>query len=724
MKSAVKFLILIFLSVNSYGIGKSVRIPLTDEKPVIDGVVNENLWSRSYHFTDLKSVKPDYGRTATEKTDVFITYDDENIYVAFICSDNEPGKIKSTLAKRDTPLDDDWVAFCIDTYNDELNAYAFLVNSLGVQADGKLNSKADADLSMDMVWQSAARLTGSGYTAEMRIPFSILRFPSSEVVTMGFKVARNIPRKSEEVDYPAFSPDKGPALAQFEKIQFTGIKPKQIVEILPEATFNVKKVSHEGRLTAAPADNNFGLSAKYSLTSSFIMDAAYNPDFSQVESDAGQIDVNLRYALNYPEKRTFFQEGLDYLGFSGSTKSTPLGAVVNTRNVVDPLLGLKLTGKLGGSNILSVLYSIDKFPGEIASEEGSTELAGKNANIGVIRYARNLNKDAYLGAFYTGYFFAGSMNHVLGSDGRLRLSDMTSLDYNYFQSMTKTDKENIFTPGNSFTLKMNASTKEWDTYFGISSMSENFRTAMGYVTRTGITTFPVQIIRSFYLNKSILKSINPYYWSGNSFDHASRMFEENNMAGVNVKMTRQSELDISYGLSREVFMGQKFNTSAVNLKAKSQLANELSFQTSYSLGNAIYYDPSNPFQGKGSSFSLGIVFQPSEKLSNALDMVYSDFYRKSDDSKIYDYLILRNKTTYQFNQYLFLRAIFEYNAYRKKLNSDILLSFTYIPGTVVYLGFGSVHERQKWEGGSFIPSERFITMQNNVFFKASYLLQL
>ncbi|HEX2866276.1 MAG TPA: DUF5916 domain-containing protein [Ignavibacteriales bacterium] len=724
MKSVIKLIFLVFLSANSFGFGKTILIPGTDEKPAIDGVVNENLWTKSYHFTDLRSVKPDFGRPATEKTDVFITYDQENIYVAFICRDNEPGKIKAALSKRDTPMDDDWAAFCIDTYNDELNAYAFLVNPMGVQADGKLNSSAAADLSMDMVWQSAARLTGSGYTVEMKIPFSILRFPSSDIITMGFKAVRNIPRKSEEDDYPAFSPDNGPALAQFEKIQFTGIKPKQVMDFLPEATFNFKNVNRTGRLSAAPSNNNLGLSAKYSLTSTFILDAAYNPDFSQVETDAGQIDVNLRYALNYPEKRAFFQEGLDYLGFSGSTSSTPLGAVVNTRNVVDPLLGLKLTGKLGGSNILSVLYSVDKFPGELASEEGIKELSGKNANIGVIRYARNLNKDAYLGGFYTGYIFAGNINHVLGSDGRLRLSDMASLDYNYFRSLTKLDKENSFIPGNSFTLKMNVSTKEWETYFGLSSMSENFRTAMGYVTRTGFTTLPVQIIRSFYLNKNIVKSINPYYWSRNSFDHTSRMFEQNNMIGLNLKMTRQSELDISYGLSNEVFSGQKFNTSALNLMAKSQLVNEFSFQTSCSLGNAIYYDPQAPFQGKGSNFSLGMVFQPSEKLSNGLDLVYSDFYRKSDNTKIYDYLILRDKTTFQFNRYLFLRAIFEYNDYRKKLNSDILLSFTYIPGTVVYLGFGSVHERQSWDGGRFVPSEKFITMQNNLFFKASYLLQL
>lgn len=724
MKSLEVFLFLFFFAVNSFSFGKTVYLPRTDEKPVIDGVLNENLWSKCYHFNDLISVKPDYSRKATEETDVFITYDDENIYVAFICRDREPGKIKSSLTKRDTPLDDDWVAFCIDTYNDELNAYVFLINPAGVQADGKLNSKAEADLSLDMVWQSAARQTDRGYAAEMKIPFSILRFPSSDVVTMGFKVARNIPRKSEEDDYPAFRPENGPALAQFEKIQFTGIKPKQIMEILPEATFSFKKLNRTGKLSPAPANNNFGISAKYSLSSSLIIDAAYNPDFSQVETDAGQIDVNLRYALNYPEKRAFFQEGLDYLGFAGFTSSTPLGAIVNTRNIVDPLLGLKLSGKTGGNNILSVLFSVDKFPGELASEEGNKELAGRNANTGVFRYARNLNQDAYIGGFYTGYFFGGIINHVLGSDGRIRLSGITSLDYNYFQSLTKQYKDKSLTPGNSFTLKLNISTKEWDTYLGISSMSENFRAAMGFVKRTGFTTFPLQLIRNFYINGKVINSFHPYYWSRNSFDHISQKFEQNNMIGLNVKMTRQSELDISYDKSDEIFTGQKFNTSTLNLMAKSQLINELSFQSSYSIGSAIYYDPTVPFQGKGSSFSMGIIFQPSEKLSNGLDFVYSDFYRKSDNGKIYDYLILRNKTTFQFNRYLFLRAVFEYNDYRKKLNSDLLLSFTFIPGTAVYIGFGSVHERQRWDGERFIPYGKFITKQNNIFFKASFLLQL
>ncbi|MGE5430346.1 MAG: carbohydrate binding family 9 domain-containing protein, partial [Syntrophomonadaceae bacterium] len=614
MGSVTKLLFLFLLALNSVSYSKGITLPRTSEKPVIDGILNENIWSRSYHFTDLRSLKPDYGSPATETTDVFLTYDDENIYVAFICHDKEPGKIKATLAKRDTPLDDDWVAFCIDTYNDELNAYAFLVNPFGIQADGKLNSSAAADLSLDMVWESAAKLTDSGYVAEMKVPFSILRFPSGDPVTMGFKVARNIPRKSEEDDYPAFSPDKGPALAQFEKIQFNGIKPKQVLEILPEATFNVKNINTSGSLFPAPANNNFGISAKYSLTSTLIMDAAYNPDFSQVETDAGQIDVNLRHALSYPEKRPFFQEGLDYLGFSGSTNNTPLGAVVNTRNIADPLLGLKISGKLGENNILSVLYAVDKYPGELAKEEGNAELAGINASSGVIRYARNLSQDAYIGGFYTGYKWGGNINHVLGSDGRLRINDITSFDYNYFASLTKLANENGFTSGNSFTLKMNVSNKEWDTYAGIINVSQDFKTAMGYVTRTGITMLPFQVVRSFYLNKDLVKSINTYYWSRNSYDHPSRMFEANNMFGFTVKMTRQSEADISYKMGNEVFSGQKFNTDELDLRLKSQLMNEVSFQLSYSRGNSIYYDPSNPFQGKGNSYSLSLLLQPSEKL--------------------------------------------------------------------------------------------------------------
>ena len=117
-------------------------------------------------------------------------------------------------------------------------------------------------------------------------------------------------------------------------------------------------------------------------------------------------------------------------------------------------------------------------------------------------------------------------------------------------------------------------------------------------------------------------------------------------------------------------------------------------------------------------------FQPTEKFTTSLDLTYSDFFRESDSQKEYDYTILRSRTTFQLNKYLFFRGIAEYNTYRETLNLDALASFTYIPGTVVHVGYGAIREKTQWDGGQYIPADRFMETHRAFFFKVSYLWRL
>lgn len=135
----------------------------------------------------------------------------------------------------------------------------------------------------------------------------------------------------------------------------------------------------------------------------------------------------------------------------------------------------------------------------------------------------------------------------------------------------------------------------------------------------------------------------------------------------------------------------------------------------------VYYDPSDPFQGYGNRFGGGIQYQPMDKLSFVLSLSYTDFYRDSDNTKLYDYAIVRSRNTFQINKYLFLRAIFEYNNFRERLTVDTLISFTYIPGTVIYAGYGSALEKLEWDGASYQPGSDFLETQRGFFFKLSYL---
>lgn len=717
----LSFGIFIFAFLTEAATVNIVKIPKVKAPPVIDGKLDDSVWQKAAVFTDFKTLRPDFGRPPSEKTEVYIVYDLENIYLGFICYDSEPAKIKATMARRDSAFSDDWIAFCLDTFNDELGAYFFMVNPLGIQMDGTLNSDADPDITLDMVWSSAGIIIPQGYSVEMAIPFKSLRFPSKKYIVMGFKVARTISRKSEEIDFPEYHPERGAALAQFQKIELTGIKKKRIFEILPATTVSKKHLHHGGSMTPLKTDKDLGLTSKFGITSELILDATYNPDFSQVETDVGQIDINLRYSLYYPEKRPFFLEGQERYALAANLDDTPLGSVVHTRNIVDPIVGLKLNGKVGRNDILSAVYAQDEYPGEAASEEGDEELADRNTHVSILRYIRRLTNDSYIGGFYTGRTVADSYNHVAGSDARFRLSNKSYFEYHGFGSFSKYRNESESNTGSALGVVYRYNSRLFNMYVGLNDISKNFRTDIGYLTRRGVTVMPIFVQYSFYFSSGWLQRIEPYYWARQARDKYSGLYESFNVFSLRLSMTRQTFVNIQGWLANEVFGHKRFSRNTLRFEASTQIRKHIFLECDIRRGKFIYYDPDKPYQGKGTQAYFSMFFQPTDNISSGLDVSFSSFYRDDNGKKIYDYTIYRSRNILQLNKYLFLRGIIEYNTYWKRINADFLASFTYIPGTVIYLGYGSVYEKVQWLDTEYGASENYMQTKKTFFFKASYL---
>ena len=719
----ITLLSLITLSVNAQSDRPAmVQIPRTETPPVLDADLDEPVWQQAAVFTAFKTIKPDYDLPPSEETVFYLTYDQEFVYAGFVCTDQDPERIKYTVAKRDGCGEDDWVAFCLDTFNDELGAYVFGMNPVGVPLDGMLNANADADVTPDLVWYGEGKMTETGYIVEMAIPFKSLRFPEMDVNRMGFKVARNISRKSEEVDYPVYRPERGAALSQFQKVSFSGLKSKRLIEMIPATTVARQQRHSSGVMQGDPADKNMSLTGKLGLTSDLVVEGTYNPDFSHVETDAGQIDINLRAAPFYPEKRPFFMEGQERYAFGASLEKTPLGAVVHTRNIVQPSLGLKLTGKLGGkNNIISGIFAQDTYPGSATA--GNIALAGKHANVTVLRYMRRLNQDSYLGGFYTGRELSGSDNYLVGGDGRLRLTGKSYFEFHGFASTSRNQgiagRKNGSALGglyvyNARTLYMRA---------GMYDVSQHFQTDVGYLNRAGVTVAPMYA-RYTWFPSSWMQRVEPYYWARHARDRNSGMYESFNAIGLQISMPRQTNIKVSGRLANEIFAGQRFSRNSLRVEAGTQILNQVRLRGNALHGKGIFYDPANAFQGYGTEVSLGILLQPAGTFRSGFDLTYADFYREDSGSKVYDVTILRNTTVLQLNNNLFLRGITEYNTFRKRINADFLLSFTYIPGTVLYLGYGSVYEKLQWQNQEYRPADGFMQTGRNLFFKASYLFRL
>ncbi len=680
--------------------------------PVIDGKLAPGEWDEAFKMTNFKTFQPDYGKDPSQKTEGYFLYDAENFYFAFRCYDTEPAKIKASINKRDNMFSDDFVGIVIDTYNTMQSGYGFLVNPLGIQGDGMMSVNGNLQGDQDFIWYSKGQIDDQGYTVEYRIPLQSIRFPSGKTITMRLGFFRQFVRTSEVASAPPLSPEKGSLIAQTQPITVTGLKFKRVVEILPAVTYSNKLAHQDGVLKRDERTTDLGLTGKVGITTDLTLDAAINPDFSQVESDAGQVDINLRYALYFPEKRPFFLEGNEIFQFAGNTEEAPLTAMIHTRTIVDPVFGFKMTGKLGVTNTIAAIYAQDYQP------DGETD---EHPDFSIFRLKHALKDDSYLGGFYTARDVRGGFNRVVGGDGRIRLSQTSVAAFHLFGSFTKVPGDRDVSGGHALAVDYVLDNRKVSLDIGYQDISTDFQVDTGFVYRTGLRRLAAFGMYRFYPKSKFFQRIEPFYWSYHLYDTNSNMLETFNLFTVRFQLPATTQVRFDGILANEVYEGRRFGTSGLSFQFNSQLTKKIFFNGRYRRAGGIYYDPEAPYQGDGNRASAAVEYQPTEQFDFMLDLTYSDFYRRSDKAKIYEYTILRSFNTFQFNKYLFLRGILEYNTYRKRMTLDTLVSFTYIPGTVVYVGYGSAFEKIRWTGEEYLDSHRFLETKRGFFFKVSYL---
>ncbi|RMH16257.1 MAG: hypothetical protein D6701_09140, partial [Gemmatimonadetes bacterium] len=321
----------------------------------VDGRLGEEAWSAAAPIPLLFEVAPGDNAPAPVDTECRVTFDEHNLYLGCRAADPSPRDVRAYVTDRDDIDDHDRILFVLDPFNDARRAFVFGVSALGVQFDAVISSggqdggpnQGGADRTWDAIWGSAGRITGSGYEVEAAIPFKSLRFPARDgVQTWGFYAARLWPR-SEGVEIRSMRWDRSDACDLCQANLLTGlegIRPGRNLEFTPTLTggrTDVRDDFPEGDLERGDLDGEVGIDALWAITPNLALNLTANPDFSQVEADAAQLDVNTRFALFFPEKRPFFLEGADFF-------STPVSAVF-TRSIVDPEVGAKFTGKSGAS---------------------------------------------------------------------------------------------------------------------------------------------------------------------------------------------------------------------------------------------------------------------------------------------------------------------------------------------------------------------------------------
>ena len=393
------------------------KIERAPQPPRIDGVLDDEAWQREpLELGEWLSYNPNRGDKMPPalRTEVRIAYDDRNLYFAFHCIDNEPDKIRTNIARRDSAFNDDWVAISLDSANTGQTAYHLFSNPSGSQMDALNTSSSGEQFDADFVWYSVGKITPDGYVVEIQVPLQSLRFSSGDNVKMGILFFRKVSRNGVSYSWPTLPPGQW-VFDRHAHLQFDRLVQPRLVEALPSVTYAVNQARATTDSWDRVDDNaDLGLSGKFGITSNITLDGTINPDFSQVESDAFQVEVNQRFPVFFSEKRPFFMEGMGLFNLAGTGGDSNMRTAVHTRTIVNPMWGSKITGT-AGKTTFGVLNALDESPLDIG--ERGISIADNNK---LFTIARAIRAEAVpitsSSAVATDTEHAGRHNRVVGAD--------------------------------------------------------------------------------------------------------------------------------------------------------------------------------------------------------------------------------------------------------------------------------------------------------------------
>lgn len=555
----------------------------------------------------------------------------------------------------------------------------------------------------------------------MRIPLKSIRFKSGDDVRMGVIFWRRVSRLGVSASWPDL-PRGQSVFTRHAPLMMHNLKQPLTLEAIPNLTYSLHQTRESpekwGKADSKP---DAGITVKYGITSSVALDGTYRPDFSQVESDSFQVEVNQRYPIFYSEKRPFFMEGMGTFELAGTGGDGNLRTAVHTRRIVDPLYGTKLSGSLGNFTF-ATLSASDRAPGMI---DDSDPNAGKRKDFNIGRVLYSLGKGSYVGALFTDTEFGGGYNRVFAGDASVHVGDNQTWSATVIGSDTLAWNENAGRKGLAGQVSYSFTNKRYEAAVQMEHYDRDFQMDTGFYNRTGITGGWAYSGVNFYPGEGKagwIKRINPFIFIRAYNDRIQGGNDHIVVYAIRCNFTRQGMFRIHLVRGREPWAQQMFDISATEMQGQAQLLRWLNVNSNLSLSRSTYYDPKNPFPGDEVYFSAGVTVQPNAKLSQRISYTRDVFDRLSDGGREYTVNILNTRTTYQINRRFSLRAIAQFDSSRSRVLTDLLGSYELVPGTVAYAGYGSLFERRSWDGQELVRGAGdYLNTQRGLFFKVSYL---
>lgn len=486
----------------------------------LDGDLSDPAWRDAARIETFYEYNPGDNLPPKVRTLAWLTYDSEAFYVAVQCDDPAPEKIRAPFVERDHVLaDQDNLALFLDTHGDRRVALQLRVNPRGIQADAVNADNPDSreDFAPDFFYDAATHISPTGWTAEFRVPLRSLRFDNRSGQPWTFFMIRNYPREFR-YQFSSVRIPRGDACVVCRAATLVGMTDLSSasggVVVAPHATAsNTWSTDQAGApLTGHPADAEAGIDVKWTPHTDMAVDATVWPDFSQVESDAAQLSVNNRFALNYEEKRPFFQEGVDLL-------QTPLNAVY-TRAITDPRWGARATGRLGATTY-TLLAADDQgdgvvvLPGPTGSRDAPQDFRSRVAVARVRREAPEL-----IVGFLTTVRESdgGAHNRVIGPDFQWRPSKEDAVAGQLLWSDTRTPRRTDLADewdgrrleSHALRLEWRHNTRQLDWHVIGADVGRDFRADMGFVPQVGYRQLSLTVGRNHYPDRGLVTRMRTF----------------------------------------------------------------------------------------------------------------------------------------------------------------------------------------------------------------------
>ncbi len=705
-----------------------LQVPRVDSDIVVDGKLDDAAWTQAATVDLAYETQPGDNLPASVKTTARIAYTDDAVLIAFRAEDPDPTKIRAFLRDRDALYSDDFLGVVLDTFDDQRRAYEFFVNPLGVQADLIKEEAGNEDDSWDGLWTSAARITDTGYDVEIRIPFATLRFKDTDGARRwGASFLRIRPREFR-YSYASQRIERGNRcyLCTFDKIEgFTGVRQGRNLEIAPTLT-----VIHAEERTGPGApwqgegtDIEPGLDVSWAPSPNLTVNGTLNPDFSQVESDQAQLDLNTSFALFFPEKRPFFLEGADYF-------NTPL-SVLYTRQIADPDFGLRVTGR-SGKQAYGAIVARDAttqllVPGVLGS---SFRFLDQEADVLVGRYRYDLDKSTTLGAITTFRRGEGYQNGLAGLDGRWQ-KGIHTLRGQWLRSESTYPAglglADTAPQGDALFVHYNIGKRNWYGNVSHTAIDPGFRADLGFISQVG---FDRSVIGGGYTwfgkeGATVSRvSLSGDWDITHRFD--GQLLEREVEAYLGINAARQTNANIG-GVTRVRFWnGRMFDETFYTLSANSTLRPGLRAGMFLRMGDQL--DLAASRMGRISDWQPWLEMDIGRGIN--LNFNYTHQRLRRDGGTAFDAKVIDSRISWQLDPRQRLRlslqgsdvardpALYtrQVNRRARDLASQLLYSYKLNPRSALYAGYSQGGYSDDLQNDLFANSR-------NVFLKLSYAWQ-